>query len=138
MVVQDYTSPGTEKQYFDALTLASNHDTLIGGVAAVKLLDIRSVQTAIKAQIPTAYISMQLMLQGFNILLAMLLKPGHRLVLELSHFNVKFMNKEPFYVSQHANFFPTILKHLLHKFAQSTHEIHHSVAENDTSHSSQV
>ena len=24
MVVQDYTSPGTEKQYFDALALASN------------------------------------------------------------------------------------------------------------------
>ena len=29
----------------------------------------------------------------------MLLKPGHCLVLELSHFNIKFMNKEPFYVS---------------------------------------
>ena len=39
------------------------------------------------------------MLQGFNILLAMLLKPGHHLVLELSHFNIKFMNKELFYVS---------------------------------------
>ena len=54
---------------------------------------------AIKVQILTTHISMHLMLQGFNILLATLLKPGHRLVLELSHFNVKFMNKEPFCVS---------------------------------------
>ena len=50
-------------------------------------------------QIPTTCISMHLILQGFNIPLAAPLKPGHRLVLELSHFNVKFMNKEPFHVS---------------------------------------
>ena len=42
---------------------------------------------------------MRLMVWGHNVLLATLLKPGHWLVTELSHFNVKFMNKEPFYVS---------------------------------------
>ena len=74
MVVQDCTSPRTEKQHFDALALASNCDTLIGGAAAAELLDIRSVQTVIKAQIPTVCVSMHLMLQGFNILLVTLLK----------------------------------------------------------------
>ena len=57
------------------------------------------MQTAIKVQIPTVHISMHLMLQGFNILLATLLKPVHHLALELSHFNIKFMNKEPFHMS---------------------------------------
>ena len=77
MVVQDYTSPGTEKQHFDALSLASDYNTLVGGAAVAKLSDIRSMRTAIKVQIPTIYISMCLMLQGYNILLATLLKPGH-------------------------------------------------------------
>ena len=98
MVAQDCTSPGTKKHYFDALFRASDCDTLIGGAAAAELSDIRSMQTPIKVQIPTACISMCLLLQGFNIPLAMLLKPSHHLVLELSHFNVKLINKKPFYV----------------------------------------
>ena len=89
MVVQDYTSPGTKKQYFNTLSVASDCDPLVGGTAVAKLSDVRSMRTAIKVQIPTTHVSMRLMSQGFN---------GHRLVMELSHFNVKFMNKEPFCV----------------------------------------
>ena len=61
--------------------------------------DTCSVCTAIKVQIPTAHVGMCLMLQGFNALLTMILKPGHHLVTKLSHFNLKFMNKEPFFMS---------------------------------------
>ena len=77
MVVQDNTSPGTKKQYFNTLLLASDYDTLVGGAAAAELSDIRSMRTAIKVQIHTTSVSMHLILQGFNILLVTLLKPGH-------------------------------------------------------------
>ena len=74
MVAQDCTSPGTEKQCFDALSLASDCDTLVGGAADVKLSDICSMCTAMKVQIPMTYVSMRLMLQGHNVLLATPLK----------------------------------------------------------------
>ena len=53
MVVQDFTSPGTKKQCFDALSLASNYHTLIGGATVAEPLDIPSVQTTFKVQILT-------------------------------------------------------------------------------------
>ena len=43
IVVQEFTSPGTEKQYFDALSLAGNCDAMIGRAAAAEMSDIRSV-----------------------------------------------------------------------------------------------
>ena len=48
VVVQHCASPGTEKQYFDALLLVSNCDTLVGGAAAAELSNIYSMCTTIK------------------------------------------------------------------------------------------
>ena len=65
--------------------LASDYGTLVGGAVTAKPSNICSGHTAIKVQIPTTYVSMCLMLQGCNILLATLLKPSHHLAMELSH-----------------------------------------------------
>jgi hypothetical protein len=106
MVVQDYTSPSSEKQYFDALSLAADYDTLVGGTAAADLADITKMRTAIKVQVPTNFVTMRLMLQAFSVLLATLLGETHPVVQELSRFVTQFMNKEPFYVSRIQNVDP--------------------------------
>ncbi|HKK56614.1 hypothetical protein [Marinobacter sp.] len=106
MVIQDYTSPGSEKQYFDALSLAADYDTLVGGSAAADLADITKMRTAIKVQVPTNFVTMRLMLQAFSILLVTLIGETHPLVQELSRFTVQFMNKEPFYVKCLTNIDP--------------------------------
>ena len=95
--------------------------------------DIRSVQTAIKVQIPTTHISMHLMFQGFNILLATLLKPGLCLALELSHFNIKFMNKEPFHMSHLQGVDPKYgPAHMVHYIQLCTHAFFVDVLNPDT------
>ncbi|MEA3642885.1 MAG: hypothetical protein VBE63_23515 [Lamprobacter sp.] len=106
MVIQDYTSPGSEKQYFDAISLAADYDTLVGGTAAADLADITKMRTAIKVQIPTNFVTMRLMLQAFTVLLATLLEETHEVVQQLSRFTTQFLNKEPFYVSRLQNVDP--------------------------------
>ena len=79
MVVKNCTSPGTEKQHFNALSLASNCNTLVERAVAAELSNVCSMCIAIKVQILTVYVSSISCSRGATFCLP------HRLKFELSH-----------------------------------------------------
>jgi hypothetical protein len=100
MVVQDYSSPSSEKAYFEALTLAHDYDTLVAGDAAADLADLKSLRSRTNVQVPTNFITARLMLQGYAVILATILGRQHPMVQNLGIFLTQFQAREPFYINQ--------------------------------------
>jgi hypothetical protein len=100
MVVQDYSSPSSEKAYFEALALAHDYDTLVAGDAAADLSDLKSLRSKTNVQVPTNFVTARLMLQGYTVILATILGRQHPLVGSLGSFLTQFQAREPFYINQ--------------------------------------
>ena len=100
MVVQDYTSPSSEKAYFEALQSANDYDMITSGSSSADLAEIKALRKTTTVQVPTNYMTARLMLQGFMLFLATFLGPNHPLARSLARFVVDFQAKEPFYINQ--------------------------------------
>jgi hypothetical protein len=100
MMVQDYSSPSSERAYFEALQTANDYDMITSGSSAADLAEIKALRKATNLQMPTNYMTTRLMLQGYTIFLAAFLGTAHPLVRNLGRFVVEFQAKEPFYVNQ--------------------------------------
>ena len=98
MIIQDYTSPTSGRDYLEATRVAQDYDDLVGGSSMADLSDLKTINSSTKVQVPTSYPTARAMLQAYAIFLGAILGPDHDRVKSYQAFVNNYMAKETFYI----------------------------------------
>ncbi len=100
MIIQDYTSPTSGRDYLEATRVAQDYDNLVGGSFMADLSDIKTINSSTKVQVPMSYPTARAMLQAYAIFLGAILGTEHDRVKSHQAFINNYTAKETFHLGR--------------------------------------